>query len=75
MASLDEETDMFETVMWILVAFGLVAQTLDAIFSAFSSSPEKELMNTRVSASGVRLGAAIDAMNAKARGQKPTNWR
>ena len=67
---------MVEVLFWIFIV-GIVAQTIDSVLGAIRGDRDthKDLMNTRVSSSGVRLGAMIDAADAKARGRTPTNWR
>ena len=66
---------MFETIMWWGFGIGLFCQCWVALTSGGEKTPGQELMDTRVSNTGVRYGAVLDAMNSNARGREPTNWR
>jgi len=59
-------------MLWLIVIC-IVGQTIDKVFFRGKSETEKAL-NTRVSNSGPRLGAWIDAQYQKAQGRKPTNY-
>jgi len=66
------------TLFWFLVLLGVlfVYGFIQGVNEAKNGeSPEKKLMNTRVSGTGVRFGAMVDAMDADARGRSQTKWR
>jgi hypothetical protein len=69
-------------IVLLIVGIGVTAQVLDVIFKKIgitqidpADAAGEHLMNQRLSVSGRRVGAVLDAVDSQARGKKPTNWR